>query len=301
MKNYASKCNVSFVIITFFALVIFCIPQISNANKSASLKKTWKSKNNKVLIMSHRGNHKAAPENTIPAFENAIEAGADFVEVDVRLSLDNKWVVYHNRVIQTSSGVRKVLSSMTFQEIRSQRIKGLKYNLPDQQIPTLDEVLEALKGKVLIYLDDKMGRPLELAEIVRKHKMQDQVVIGIGDDADAILMSEFAKDIAWRARIRPMKRIIDKYIALKPKILEVNDVFALTEDTMEKIHKAGIKIMVNCMGSKDSKKYYSFLVTQVGADIIQTDDLDKLAAFLQAYETKTSAIYFPGRQYKRPS
>ena len=274
-------------LITFFTALSFLIPQSFAGERATSLKKAWK--DNRVLIMSHRGNHRSAPENTIPAYMSAVEMGSDFIEVDVRLSIDNKWVVYHDRVIQTRNGERRVLSSMTFNEIRSMKISGREYNMPDQTIPTLEEVLVALKDKALIYLDDKMGRPLELAEVVRKMKMQDQVVIGINDYADAIMMSEFADDVAWRGRTRPLKKLIDNYLALKPKILEINDVHMLTQKTIDRIHKAGVRIMVNSMGQKECDKYYSFFISSVGADIIQTDNLSKLAGFVDSYE-KSRAV-----------
>lgn len=46
-------------------------------------------------IVAHRGAHDQVPENTLPAFERAIELGADAVELDVRLTADGIPVVYH--------------------------------------------------------------------------------------------------------------------------------------------------------------------------------------------------------------
>ncbi len=260
---------------------LLCAPlSFAEETHPVSLKKAWKSQGNNVMVMAHRGNHKKAPENSLIAYDDAIAAGADFVEVDVRLTRDNRWVVHHDRMIYTRNGTRKVLSSMTYEQLQKQRIKGARHGMPDQAIPTLHEILEALRGRVLIYLDDKMGRPLDLAEIVRQHEMEDQVVIGINDYADAIIMSAFAKDIAWRARVRPLKNEIEKYLRLKPTIIEVNNVFALTDARIDQIHKAGARIMVNCTGRHDSNEYYSIMVEKVGADIIQTDNLEKLLAFL---------------------
>lgn len=178
-----------------------------------------------------------------------------------------------------------LVSQCTFAELRQLTVSGSRYRMPDQTIPTLQEVLEHLRGRVVIYLDDKMGRPLELAEIVRTHEMEDQVFIGINDYADAILMSEFAPDIHWRACVRPIKNEIDKYIALKPLIIEVNNFFALTPKRIDRIHKAGVKIMINSYGHREKDSYYSIFVEKVGADIIQTDNLDKLFAFLENLDT----------------
>lgn len=273
MRNHTS-----FAIIIL--LVALLLPQVAAAKKTASIKHMWNAKKPHVMVMAHRGDHRKAPENTIPAYEKAIEAGAHFVEVDARLTIDNHWVVYHDRVINTLSGQRKVLSSMTLYSVRKQRISGAAHGIPDQRIPTLHEVLEALRGRVLIYIDDKMGRPLELAEIIREHGMEDQVVVRIADYADAILMSEFASDVAWLAHVKPIKNDIDKYLALKPTIVEVSNVYALTRERRDQIHKAGAKIMTNCMGHRDSQEYYSIYVEKFGADIVQTDNLERLLAYV---------------------
>lgn len=284
MRHHASKHSVHVYVIVTVIVALLALPAAA-AEKKASIEDRWKAKNDRIMVMSHRGEHKKAPENTITAYEKAIEAGADIIEIDVRLTKDDHWIVYHNRVIPTSGGTRTVVSSLTYDVIKSLIISGKRHNLPDQHIPTLHEVLEALRGKALIYLDDKMGRPVELAEIVKQHKMEDQVIIGINDYADALLMSEFADGVAWRARCHPQRKILDKYLALKPKMIEINDVDALTPEIIDKIHRAGTKIMVNCLGGKDSNEHYKQSVVKVGADIVQTDNLDRLMAFLDGLET----------------
>ena len=262
----------------------FC-PFTAYADDNVTIKKVWRTHKNKTMVMSHRGDHQKAPENTIAAFDKAIEIGADIVEVDVRLTRDGQWVVYHDRTIRMRNGARMLVSQCTFAQLKQLTVNGSRYRMPDQAIPTLSEVLKHLRGRVIIYLDDKMGRPLELAEIVREHGMKDQIFIGINDYADAILMSEFAPDVHWRARVKPIGNNIDKYLALKPLIIEVNNFFALTPERMDRIHKVGVKIMVNSYGHREKDSYYSIFVEKVGADIIQTDNLDKLLAYLESLDT----------------
>lgn len=263
---------------------LFC-PITASAGDGITIKELWRAHKNKTMVMSHRGDHQKAPENTFAAFDRAIDTGADMVEVDVRLTHDGQWVVYHDRTIRVPNGAWMLVSQCSFAELRQLTISGSRYRISNQTIPTLHEALEYLRGRVVIYLDDKMGRPLELAEIVRELKMKDQVFIGVNDYADAILMSEFAPDVHWRARVRPIKNDIDKYIALKPLIIEVANVFALTPERLDLIHKAGIKIMVNSYGHREKDSYYSVFVDKVGADIIQTDNLDKLLAYLDSLDT----------------
>ena len=55
------------------------------------------------LIIAHRGDVTNAPENTIPAFQKSLELGADGIELDVRLTKDEKLVVFHDRRLERTS------------------------------------------------------------------------------------------------------------------------------------------------------------------------------------------------------
>src|ERR1700744_3035163 len=50
-------------------------------------------------VVCHRGNHTHAPENTLTAFENAIKAGADYVEIDLRTTVDSQLVIMHDATV----------------------------------------------------------------------------------------------------------------------------------------------------------------------------------------------------------
>jgi glycerophosphoryl diester phosphodiesterase len=56
----------------------------------------------KILVHGHRGARAARPENTLPAFEYAIEAGADVLELDLAVTKDNVLVVSHDPVLNPS-------------------------------------------------------------------------------------------------------------------------------------------------------------------------------------------------------
>jgi glycerophosphoryl diester phosphodiesterase len=59
----------------------------------------------RIVVIAHRGEHRAHPENTLPAFQAAIDAGADFFELDVRTTSDGRLVLMHDaRVDRTTKG-----------------------------------------------------------------------------------------------------------------------------------------------------------------------------------------------------
>ena len=98
---------------------------------------------NPILNIAHRGSRFRSPENTLASFHKAIEEGADYIELDVRLTGDGHVVVAHDaRLNRTSNGSGR---------IRRQDLKQLKSldfgnwfheDYKNETMPTLEEVLE---------------------------------------------------------------------------------------------------------------------------------------------------------------
>jgi len=139
---------------------------------------------NRPLIFAHRGACRVAPENTLPAFEAAIRLGADGVELDVQYSSDGGLVVFHNPTLEkTSTGSGRV-TSHTLAELRE--LDAGSWFGPEfagVRIPTLDEVLVLLKGKLLVNIElkalDVASQSLgpDVVQAVRRQDMADQVVL----------------------------------------------------------------------------------------------------------------------------
>src|SRR5258708_27699405 len=80
----------------------------------------------RVVAIAHRGEHLHHPENTMPAFEEAVRVGADYIEVDVRTTSDGKLVLMHDgQVNRTTNGIGDV-AKLSFDEIRTLDA-GIKY------------------------------------------------------------------------------------------------------------------------------------------------------------------------------
>ena len=136
------------------------------------------------LIFAHRGASKAAPENTLPAFEAAIRLGADGVELDVQYSSDGALVIFHNDTLEkTSDGAGRV-TAHTLAELRALDAGSwFGPSFAGTRIPTLDEALDLMKGKLLVNVELKVLSSLhsslgvDAVKIIRAHGMADQVVI----------------------------------------------------------------------------------------------------------------------------
>lgn len=114
------------------------------------------------LVIAHRGDSDRRPENTLLAFESALAAGAELVELDVQLSRDEQVVVIHDdRVDRTTDG-RGVVSEMTLDELR--RLSAgypsrFGANYQGERVPTLAEVLKLLSGRARVMIEIKHGTP----------------------------------------------------------------------------------------------------------------------------------------------
>ena len=109
------------------------------------------------LIIAHRGDLSRAPENTLPAFQRAWEAGADGVELDVRLTRDGRLVVFHDRNLDRTSNGTGPVNHCTLADIRSLDVGSwFAPEFNGETAPTLDEVFESLPRDYLINVEMKV-------------------------------------------------------------------------------------------------------------------------------------------------
>jgi glycerophosphoryl diester phosphodiesterase len=124
-----------------------------------------------MVVVGHRGCAALEPENTLRAFRRAVDLGCDYVETDVRLSRDGRLVLMHDETVdRTTSGTGRV-AELLFEEIRALDAGN------GEQIPTLDEVLALLGGRVQLLCELKgEGTPDEAVRIVQEAAMSASVV-----------------------------------------------------------------------------------------------------------------------------
>lgn len=90
----------------------------------------------KILNIAHRGNSSEFPENTLLAFDEALKAGADGFECDLRLTADGKVVVFHDDSLKRLCGVPGSVETSTWRDLQSLKVKG------KESIPTLEALLQ---------------------------------------------------------------------------------------------------------------------------------------------------------------
>ena len=111
-------------------------------------------------VMGHRGNGFYSPENTILSVSEAIENGADYVELDLALTSDNQIVIFHNAHLDVENACFEGPRSHLIQNLSLEGLQK-RYAVRGERIPTLKEMLHAFRK-------EKVGFQLELKSEPKK-------------------------------------------------------------------------------------------------------------------------------------
>lgn len=145
-----------------------------------------------VMVIAHRGASGHAPENTLPAFQLALEMGAHALEMDVTLTADGEVVLMHDPTVDRTTDGTGDITTLTLAQVKALDA-GYGFTAPDGshpfrgqgiEVPTLSEVLTTFPDALLL-LDVKTEGGLPLAdrvvEVIRAHEAVDRVMIGAFD------------------------------------------------------------------------------------------------------------------------
>jgi glycerophosphoryl diester phosphodiesterase len=225
------------------------------------------------MVVAHRGASVERPENTIDAFEAAIDAGADAVEFDVRMTADAHAVVMHDPDVSRTTDGTGLVSEMTLEEVR---ILG---------VPTLREALECLAGRAAADIEIKNlpGEPgftREREEAVEATldaldavSFPGQVIVSsfnpasiahsraLRPDVPTGLLTEFEVD-ADEALARATAAGHPWVLPFVLKVLEVGDGFA------DRVHEGGALLGVWIADDPETARR----LFELGADAVATND-----------------------------
>jgi glycerophosphoryl diester phosphodiesterase len=143
-----------------------------------------------VKIIAHRGSNKKAPQNTLPAFRQAIAEGTDGFETDVHLTKDKQLVICHNYTINDTSDGRGDITSYTLAELKKFDFGSyFSREFANTQLPTLDEFL-GLVGPadaeiINIEIKSQKDRSTEIVyhtlDEIKRHGVLDRIIISSFD------------------------------------------------------------------------------------------------------------------------
>jgi len=232
-----------------------------------------------VYVVAHRGAHKGIPENTLAAYQKAIDLGADFVEIDLRTTIDGQFVSIHNRTVDAylTDGTKGNVRDFTLAQIKSFDIGSrVDPQWKGERVPTFDEILRMCKGRIGIYLDLKDAPIAAVAKKLQDHNMERHVVWCVGPQQVAIIR-EVCPDCIPMPDPVPGESLDAMLQDTQPTVVAPvwSDFTSTFSDTC---HKVGAIVIVD---EKQSGLENWRQALDWKADGIQTDDPEGLIEYLQ--------------------
>jgi glycerophosphoryl diester phosphodiesterase len=129
-----------------------------------------------MIVVGHRGWLQKYPENTLAGFAAALELGVDALELDVHVTKDNRIAVIHDDEVDRTTDGKGAVRAMTLAELKSLDAgRWFDERFAGERIPTLDEVMELVRGKVPLAIEvkspgetvDRLNR--ELVPLIRRY------------------------------------------------------------------------------------------------------------------------------------
>lgn len=247
-------------------------------------------------IIAHRGASGVAPENTLAAIQEAIDFGADSVEIDVRLSRDNEvYLMHDSKVNRTTSGSGHIrhLNSEIIQKLDA----GLWYDIKFQgeKVPTLSQVLNLCKGKVKLLIEVKSAErkryPLlcqKISDLIDEFGAYDWVTVQSFDTKVLHMFNwvnpklNISKLVVYNVGLTPLKIYFDEKLR-RGNLLDVDyltginvDYRYATKRLVDNIHAAEKKIF--CWTANKTLPMKRLI--RIGVDGIITNYPEKLKQIL---------------------
>ncbi len=148
------------------------------------------------IVIAHRGDHTRAPENTLQAYQNAIDAGADYVEIDLRTTKDSQLVIMHDASLYRMTGIQLLVNELTFDSLRLLRVRDTaNKNWGSFPIPSFKEVLRLCRNRINIYLDFKNATAAAAMKEIRAAGMEKQIVVYINTPNQLVDWQKTAPEI----------------------------------------------------------------------------------------------------------
>jgi glycerophosphoryl diester phosphodiesterase len=207
------------------------------------------------LVIAHRGASGTLPENTLPAYELAVEQRADMIEIDLHRTRDGETVVTHDEDLSGLGG-RGEIAAATAAEIRALDAGG------GESVPFLDEVLDAFGARIPMNLELKRGgrafyaglETAALAAVERRGLLDTTLFSSFYDPVLARLRAlSPAARIALLLSARDPERPLERARALGAEAINPS-IFLATPELIDAAHAEGLAVYVFTVDSEDDMR-----------------------------------------------
>ena len=240
-----------------------------------------------VANVAHRGASGNYPENTLMAFQKALEIGVDEIELDLYMTKDNHLIVMHDSTVDRTTDGTGAISDLTLGEIKTLDAGGVfDEQFRGERVPTWEEALELVQGKVRLNVHLKEGGEPD-GHYERKvakalgdfHMVEDSILTC--SDASVAIFAEIDPQIEcriFRANRTP-EEYIRKSVEMGLRTMQPGRDIT-TREFVEKAHAVGRIVHVFYADTPEDMRAY----IEIGVDGILTNYPERLKAILTESE-----------------
>lgn len=287
----------------WLSLYLFLLPCLLFAESSAeSVRQALLRRDTtQVLVVAHRADWRAFPENSLLAIESAIAMGVDIIEIDIQRTQDGHLILMHDKSIDRTTTGKGLVEELTLDSLRRVQLRNGCAIRTRHRVPTLEEALLLGKGRVLFNLDKADRYMDEVYALVERIGMTNQVIVK-GRKAPAEVKAMYG-DKLQKMLYMPIVSLDDPDAeeTIRAFAKELNPVaFELVFRTADNTKLQAIKkllrgkhlIWYNTLWDtlsggydddtalSDPEAVYGTLIRQLGGNIIQTDRPADLLRYL---------------------
>jgi glycerophosphoryl diester phosphodiesterase len=222
-----------------------------------------------VLRVAHRGASAYALENTLEAFEKAIELKADMIEFDVHLTKDKEVVIMHDKSLDKTTNGKGLIKNLTLKQIRKFHEKN------NEKIPILQDALDVIKGRCSCIIELKDSKAADkVAKTVKENNLEKNAMI-LSPDVKTLkkIKESFPELNTWLLVIK--REPIDNILS-KAKSVNVHSISApynhITKEIVDLIHKNKLKANVWTVNTKNDIE----MMKKLNVDSITSDYPDRI-------------------------
>ena len=160
-------------------IIASCAQQPQYANRAEKILAEINDPNSEyVVVISHRGDWRNYPENSIPAIESVIRKGVDMMELDVKMTKDSVLVLMHDKTIDRMTNGKGKVSDITYDSLMKFNMRRAHNVATDSiKVPTLREALLCCKDRILVNVDHAYPYYKEIVALTEELGVTGQVLM----------------------------------------------------------------------------------------------------------------------------